>query len=308
MRLMYSGLYSKGATQNGAFQSGGPISGKPWHGYWLNKSKMDFMNLHVDLMFDVLNIRTYDPNRFYSLVPYAGVGYAHTWNRPHNDGITGNIGILNIFRVSKAIDINLDVRAMAVDDGFDGADGNRVFDGLVAVTAGLTYRFAPRGFKTSRQVVTVYQYDNDAVNALRNQVQQLVAENERLEREIANGKKVQRNVVEVVGADYLIYFPINVSELSKADRSQLEMCSKAILESDKDIKYTIIGYADKATGNPEINEILSRERAESVRDCLVNEFGVPASRLNVSWKGGVGNMFYNDPALSRVAIITPDTK
>lgn len=86
------------------------------------------------------------------------------------------------------------------------------------------------------------------------------------------------------------------------------MCSKAILESDKDIKYTIIGYADKATGNPEINEILSRERAESVRDCLVNEFGVPASRLNVSWKGGVGNMFYNDPALSRVAIITPDTK
>lgn len=59
---------------------------------------------------------------------------------------------------------------------------------------------------------------------------------------------------------------------------------------------------------PEINEILSRERAESVRDCLVNEFGVPASRLNVSWKGGVGNMFYNDPALSRVAIITPDTK
>ncbi|WP_302319142.1 OmpA family protein, partial [uncultured Duncaniella sp.] len=73
-------------------------------------------------------------------------------------------------------------------------------------------------------------------------------------------------------------------------------------------KFLIVGYADKATGSAAGNEILSRKRAESVRECLVNEFGVPLSRLDVSWKGGVGNMFYDDPALSRVVIITPKDK
>lgn len=306
MRLMYSGLYAKGATQNGAFQSGGPISGKPWEGYWLNESKFDFMNLHADMMFDFCNmIGGYKPDRIYSCVPYAGVGFAMIWNKPHNKSITGNIGILNSFHVSKAFDINADIRATAFNDSFDGATGDSEFEGLLSVTVGVTYKFAPRGWHKDKEIVTVYQYDNDAVNALRAQVDDLVKRNEMLEKEIADGKNVDRTVVKLVGADYLIYFPINVSELSKADRAQLEMCAKAIKEAPADAKFMIIGYADKATGSAEINEILSRKRAESVRSCLVNEFGVPVSRLDISWKGGVGNMFYDDPALSRVVIITP---
>jgi len=310
-RLMYSGLYFNGATQNGAFQSGGPISGKPWDGYWLSESKVNFMNLHADVMFDLCNlIGGYNPGRVYSLAFYAGVGLGYTWDRAsaadhkHKQGITGNLGFFNMFHVSKAIDLNIDLRAMAVDDNFDGDGGNRPFDGLIAVTAGITYRFAPRGWKASREIVTVY--DNDAVNELRAKVQALVAENEKLEREASKTttRDVTREVVRVVGSNYLIYFPINVSSLSLADRAQLDMCAKAIKESDSSVRYKIVGYADKATGNPQINEILSRSRAESVRDCLVNEFGIPASRFEVSWRGGVGNMFYDEPALSRIVIIT----
>lgn len=44
----------------------------------------------------------------------------------------------------------------------------------------------------------------------------------------------------------------------------------------------IIGYADKFTGSSESNEILSRKRTESVRECFVNEFGVSVSRLEIS--------------------------
>ena len=73
----------------------------------------------------------------------------------------------------------------------------------------------------------------------------------------------------------------------------------------KSATFTIIGYADKATGTPEINETLSRERAQSVRDYLVKEFGIAADRFDVKWNGGVGNMFFDDPALSRVVIIAP---
>lgn len=69
-----------------------------------------------------------------------------------------------------------------------------------------------------------------------------------------------------------------------------------------------MGYADKATGTPEINEILSRTRAENVRACLVNEFGINANRFEVKWKGGVDNMFFDDPSLSRVVIVSPISK
>ena len=305
MRLMYSGLYAKGATQNGVFQSGGPISGKPWNGYWLSESKFDFMNLHLDLMFDLCNIiGGYKPSRVYSCIPYGGVGFAHIWNKPHNQSISANVGVLNAFHISRAFDINADIRATAFNDSFDGAQGESKFEGLLSLTVGITYKFAPRGFRNKKEIVTVY--DNDAVNALRAQVNELIKQNEKLERDLANGKNATHSVVKVVGADYLIYFPINVSTLSDADRAQLDMCAKAIKESPADVRFMIAGYADKATGSPEANEILSRKRAESVRECLVNEFGVPVSRLDITWKGGVGNMFYDDPALSRVVIITPN--
>ena len=41
-------------------------------------------------------------------------------------------------------------------------------------------------------------------------------------------------------------------------------------------------------------------------DCLVNEFGVSGSQLRVDHKGGVGNMFYDDPRLSRAVITVAD--
>lgn len=308
IRLMYSGLYAKGATQNGAFSTGEALKEKPWHGYWLEYSKVDFMHLHADVMFDLVNmIGGYKPGRVYNLAFYAGLGYAHTWNKPHKNSITASLGLLNVFHVCKALDVNLDVRASAFQDDFDGAGGRRDFDGLVSVTAGVSYKFAPRGWKSRREVVTQTIYDNEAVNSLRAQVDQLVAQNEKLERELA-GKAVAHKVVEYVGGKYIIYFPINVSALNNADRAQLEMCAKAIKDAPKDSKFLIMGYADKATGTPEINEILSRARAESVRACLVNEHGIDASRFEVQWKGGVGNMFYNDPTLSRVVIISPIDK
>lgn len=66
--------------------------------------------------------------------------------------------------------------------------------------------------------------------------------------------------------------------------------------------YTITGYADKGTGNTAGNERLSRERAQAVYECLVKEFGVSKEQLRIDYKGGVENMFYDDPRLSRAVI------
>ena len=80
------------------------------------------------------------------------------------------------------------------------------------------------------------------------------------------------------------------------------MMAEVIKECDSDVVYTITGYADAVTGNKEINDRLSKARAEAVFNCLVNEFGVNPNQLRVDYKGGVDNMFYNDPSLSRAVI------
>lgn len=75
-----------------------------------------------------------------------------------------------------------------------------------------------------------------------------------------------------------------------------------IQQGNPNIIYRVTGYADAGTGTSEINERLSTERANAVYKCLVNEFQVSPKQLKVDHKGGVENMYYNDPKLSRAVI------
>jgi len=82
----------------------------------------------------------------------------------------------------------------------------------------------------------------------------------------------------------------------------LGFLAKVIKTTDSNAVYTITGYADAGTGTDAVNARLSQERAQAVYDCLIKEYGIPASQLSVDHKGGVDNMFYDDPRLSRAVI------
>ena len=69
-------------------------------------------------------------------------------------------------------------------------------------------------------------------------------------------------------------------------------------------KYNVMGYADKATGSAERNDFLAENRAKNVYDLLVKEYGVPANSLVLDSKGGVGNLYFDDPQMSRSVIIS----
>ena len=55
-------------------------------------------------------------------------------------------------------------------------------------------------------------------------------------------------------------------------------------------------------GNAEFNQELSSKRANAVKDVLVKQYGIDASRI-VTQGEGVGNMF-SEPAWNRISIIT----
>lgn len=300
VRFAYSGLSVKGATQTGIHSTGEEVPGKGGYGYWLTKQKFNFFNFHLDAMFNMSNLLFgYNPNRVYSLSPYVGLGVMKTNDTPKATEIAGHFGLLNSFRLCDALDLNLDIRGTLVSDAFDGEAYGRGGEGMLSATVGLTYKFKKRGWDKAKTVVRI---DNRAINALRQQLADAEAENDRLKRALAEGNREKAKEIVTKASANLVTFQIGKATLSNEARANLGMMAEAIKSGDKSVVYTITGYADAGTGSKRINERLSKRRAEAVFNCLVKEFGVSESQLRVDHKGGVDNMFYDDPRLSRAVI------
>lgn len=301
VRLMYSGLSVKGATQkegHGEFpthSTGVDVPGKGGDGYWLMKQKFDFYNLHLDALFNMSNILCgYNEKRVYNCTPYVGLGWARVWESPQSMEVSANVGILNSFRLNDALNLNLDIRGAYVSDRFDGELGGRWGEGIWSATVGLTYRFKQRGWGRSKTIVRTHDRQRE-LKAMQDKLNDMQAQ-------LAQRKRDSITVVRTLAAANFVIFKIDTWDLTNESRVQLGLFAETIKKADPNAVYIITGYADKGTGSVERNVILSKNRARVVYECLVNEFGVPKKQLRVDHKGGVDNMFYNDPRLSRAVI------
>ena len=73
-----------------------------------------------------------------------------------------------------------------------------------------------------------------------------------------------------------------------------------VLNENPDAKISVTGYADSGTGNDEINEELSQQRAAKVVDMLVNA-GIARNRI--SWSSVAGDRDASQsPESNRVAV------
>lgn len=325
VRAMASGLTLKGATQGGldggpiseskgaAFSTGQQITEQPWDGYWLWYQEFNYINLHVDVMYNLCNLfGGYKEKRVYNAIPYFGLGWVAVLedaDRLPEDvrlsrEVGANIGLINQFRLSRSLDLNIDIRGGYVNDRFDGDESTagRYGEGILSATANLVWKIGGNTWERSK---TIIRHDNRTINQLRDMMDQMSQTNAELQKALdeCNKAAVDTIVKKIpVVAPNLINFKINKSKLTKASRVSLGMMADVIKECDPSLVYVITGYADAVTGNKEINDRLSKERAEAVYDCLVKEFGVNPNQLRVEYKGGVDNMFYDDPALSRAVI------
>ena len=138
---------------------------------------------------------------------------------------------------------------------------------------------------------------------MRRKLNDMSVENDRLKKALADGDRQKaQTIVKKIAAANLVTFKINKTKLSNEARADLGLLAEIIKSGDPETVYTITGYADAGTGSSKGNERLSKERAENVYNCLVKEFGVSEKQLRIDYKGGVDNMFYNDPRLSRAVI------
>lgn len=309
VRAMISGLTINGATQTygetGIHDTGKPVDGKYTHDYgFLNEQQFDYYNLHADVLFNMSNILCgYKEKRTWNCSPYLGLGWMVTWESPRARELSLNLGIFNAIRLSEKFDFNIDLRTTMVKDSFDGDEGGRKEEGLWTATFGFSYKFKKRGWDRSK---TIIRNNRAEANALQKQLDALREQNEALKNDLKDAeaqiKEVKVVEKEQMVAPVYVVFEIGKSELSKEARVTLGLLAKAIKEAPEDAIYNISGYADEGTGSKRINEKLSADRAQAVYNCLTEEYGVDESQLRVVSKGGVDNMFYDDPTLSRAVI------
>lgn len=281
--------------------------------YTMYKTEIFYLNTQVDALFNLTNILFgFKKDRVFEFIPYIGVGWAHTFNRgiyenrfgdnvmgKRSNEVTANVGFLNLFNISDAFAISVDIRGTYMNDRFDQQIGGRYGEGIASGTIGLTYNFNQRGWNKGKTMII--KYGEKDINMLRDRINELQAANIALQNQLGE-PRVQEQVKEtVLAGPLLVTFVINKYDLSNEARVNLGFLADAIKKNPQST-FVITGYADEGTGNVSINDRLSKNRAKAVYDCLVNEFGVNPSQIRAEYEGGVKNMYYNDPRLSRAVI------
>lgn len=301
LRLQYSGLQAKGFSydKGGDYVVGNITDG----GYY--KQKFDYMNLHGDVLFNLNALfGGYNSQRVYEIIPYLGAGFTHSYSSPQREAFAVNAGIINRFRISNAVDINLELSAMGTENKFDGeVAGKHDFDGIVSATLGLTYKFPKRGFdRPYPQIISELELRN-----MRQMMNEMSAANLSLQQQLANAQQPVAEVAEqvvVTEADIAprtVFFEIGSAVISPREALNLKFLADKMQEYPN-MTYTVYGYADSATGTPAFNQELSQKRAQAVVNVLEKQYGISANRLKVDAGGGV-DKFGKPIYLNRVVLV-----
>jgi outer membrane protein OmpA-like peptidoglycan-associated protein len=199
------------------------------------------------------------------------------------------------FSEKKNFSLDATLRGIFYSTEFDGVS-EQFFDENISLNLGFTYYFKDRGWKRTVVNTTYYMEDQTTINQLNEEIN-------RLRNIPVDTVVIHKGVENLITFPYLVNFVIDKVEVVNRERVNLGVVA-AMMKATPNQKYLICGYADKHTGSVARNIWLAEHRSKNVYKILTEEFGVPASQLVLDDKGGVENMFYDDPQLSRSAIIT----
>ena len=273
--------------------------------YW--KERIKWWDFSVNMMFNLSRlIKGYEGidsdklmNQFIASV---GIGATHHMDFKGNGSSNHWSGHLELqysrfFSKKKNFSLDATLRGIFYSTEFDLIT-EQFFDENISLNLGFTYYFKDRGWKRTVLNTTYYMEDQTTINQLREEINRLKNTPVPVDTVVIN-----KGVENLITFPYLVNFVIDKVEVVNRERVNLGVVA-AMMKATPNQKYLICGYADKHTGTVARNIWLAEHRSKNVYKILTEEFGVPASQLVLDDKGGVENMYYDDPQLSRSAIIT----
>ena len=262
-----------------------------------------YMAAHIDFLWDVTNLwAPYNEKKVFRLIPWVGLGYAQRFKttesveRSRTESPTLNAGILTAFRLSNRVDLNVELQGSLLNEQFNRVSMHHLCDGLVQLSAGLTFKLG----KTNFEVLEPMDYD--LLNDLNGQINRLRAENDELSKRPVSCPECKETVEEIVNnvVDNVVFFRLNSSKIDKNQQINIYNTAEFIKANNTPIK--VIGFADKKTGKADYNMQLSEKRAKAVAKELIDKYGISSSQITVEWKG-CEEQPYSENSWNRVVIM-----
>lgn len=254
-----------------------------------------YWTINEQVMFNLSNMFCgYNEARVWNFIPYVGAGMGRSMSYDtYAWGATA--GILNTFRVSRHLAINLDLSYGLYDAALDGIVGDdyshsiKDVDQIINVEIGLTYSLGKAKWNKTPDVEALRALSQGQIDALNAQLADAQSENSKLKNMLANQKQTETKVVkEVVAAPASVFFNIGKSKIaSKKDLQNVKDLVEVAKSNNS--KIVVTGYADSKTGSANFNQKLSQRRAETVVNELVN-MGVSRDNIETVAAGGVNTL------------------
>ena len=288
-----------------------PVVGARLHvNAWQSKSgfkdldqyyKWKYVTPSVDLLLNMSNLFGQNQDRALNVILLGGVGLNYAWDNDElqdlgiapqriplaweDNRLSHNLraGLRLETNQSKPLGFSLEVNANSLDDRFNSKI-NDADDWQFTAMVGLNFRFGYKGKKhipVTRQIEETIWEDVPVVKKVKKQEPYMVEKPVTLHKEV--------------------FYDIRVSD--NVDPSVIQAEVAKFMKENPDSKVTIVGYADKGTGNARLNKMYAERRAETFKKDLVEKHGVNADMLVVDSKGDTVQPFPDDNDKNRCVII-----
>jgi len=222
----------------------------------------------------------YKENRHLNLIAIFGIGGEITGGFTKNIGsdlistqsqqlLAGRIGLSLKIRLNEMLDADITAYNTFVDDSYDGQISNNRWDGHLNIFAGLSYRFKnhdeTRQFTYARYNFTKLEALNDEVNRLREQVEEAQAVPPEIQHEYVYNTRLNT----------LIVFNEGSAKIDPLQEVNVYTAADAMREAQNRVDLYITVNNDKEATNKE----LFYQRAQAIRDVLVNHYNIPGGRI-----------------------------
>ena len=252
--------------------------------------KWKYVTPNVDLLLNLSNMFCKTPDHALNVILLGGIGVNYAWdndelkdlNLPANaaplawdkNRLSHNmrVGLRLETNVTKPVGISLEVNANSINDRFNSKTNNSD-DWMFTAMLGLNFRFGKRYAKPAPTITPIVE----------EVVEQEAAEVVSAPVVVKEKKKKEVTREEPAKLHKEAFYAIRVSE-NEHPNAIMEQVAQFV-KANKNVKITIVGYADKGTGNPRINSVYAAKRAEQFKQDLVSKYNVDASIITIDSKG-----------------------
>lgn len=253
--------------------------------------------------------------RLFEVEGFLGVGGGREFfaarQRDDNNYFLYRAGLSLNFNIGKEKQWTLSMRPALVTKLGDSDPRNTNFE----LMAGLVYHFKNSNGKRYPSVMMAYsQADVDRLNG---EINDMRRRNEGLEKEVADGKRKNEDLVSALkdcnkiaetakqqnfdmSMEPVVSFRQGKDIVDAQQLSNIENIAN-YMKKYPEVKLDVKGYASPE-GNAQFNQKLSERRANTVKEILVNRYGIEADRITATGMG-VGDKF-SKPEMNRAIIAT----